>query len=196
MGGLFRKDIFDKVAALKPGFIRMPGGNYLEGTTSRRRAPLCAVWGAEGSRLHGRWLKRRRVRGAMPGAVVFQVQWCQVPLHRRAPLCVVWGAVRGVNAVVPGAVASSCGLVCGVGAALPDESVPGALVVGAAVVCRDGALHRPDRAVVRRGVSCALVRERLRQARLPCRQLCRLTANQAAAKQMVCVSLDGAPARR
>jgi alpha-N-arabinofuranosidase len=32
VAGLFRKDIFDKIKAMKPGFIRMPGGNYLEGT--------------------------------------------------------------------------------------------------------------------------------------------------------------------
>lgn len=32
VAGLFRKDIFDKIKAMNPGFIRMPGGNYLEGT--------------------------------------------------------------------------------------------------------------------------------------------------------------------
>eukprot|EP00035_Acanthoeca_spectabilis_P005172 m.110773 g.110773 ORF g.110773 m.110773 type:complete len:704 (-) comp12903_c0_seq1:23-2134(-) len=37
VGGLWRKDIFDKVSALRPGFIRMPGGNYLEGTGQRTR---------------------------------------------------------------------------------------------------------------------------------------------------------------
>jgi len=37
VGGLFRADIFDRVAGLRPGFIRMPGGNYLEGTGQRTR---------------------------------------------------------------------------------------------------------------------------------------------------------------
>jgi len=37
VGGLWRPDVYDKVAALKPGFIRMPGGNYLEGTGMRTR---------------------------------------------------------------------------------------------------------------------------------------------------------------
>lgn len=31
VGGIFRRDIFDKLQALNPGFIRLPGGNYLEG---------------------------------------------------------------------------------------------------------------------------------------------------------------------
>ena len=37
VGGLWRKDIFEKIADLKPGFVRMPGGNYLEGTGMRTR---------------------------------------------------------------------------------------------------------------------------------------------------------------
>ena len=30
-------DIFEKMQAMKPGFIRMPGGNYLEGTGPHTR---------------------------------------------------------------------------------------------------------------------------------------------------------------
>jgi alpha-N-arabinofuranosidase len=37
VAGLFRHDIFDMISGLKPGFIRMPGGNYLEGTGPRTR---------------------------------------------------------------------------------------------------------------------------------------------------------------
>ena len=37
VAGLFRKDIFEKMQAMKPGFIRMPGGNYLEGTGPHTR---------------------------------------------------------------------------------------------------------------------------------------------------------------
>ena len=29
--GLFRRDVFERLAQLRPGFVRMPGGNYLEG---------------------------------------------------------------------------------------------------------------------------------------------------------------------
>lgn len=37
VGGLFRRDLFDKLAALRPGFVRTPGGNYLEGHGPRTR---------------------------------------------------------------------------------------------------------------------------------------------------------------
>ena len=37
VGGLFRRDIFEKLLAMKPGFIRLPGGNYLEGFGLRSR---------------------------------------------------------------------------------------------------------------------------------------------------------------
>lgn len=37
IAGLFRKDIFDALAALRPGMMRFPGGNYLEGTGPRTR---------------------------------------------------------------------------------------------------------------------------------------------------------------
>lgn len=37
VGGLFRKDVFDKIKAMRPGFIRSPGGNYLEGNGQRSR---------------------------------------------------------------------------------------------------------------------------------------------------------------
>lgn len=37
VAGLFRRDLFDAVAALRPGFVRCPGGNYLEGTGPRTR---------------------------------------------------------------------------------------------------------------------------------------------------------------
>eukprot|EP00047_Mylnosiga_fluctuans_P023245 m.134491 g.134491 ORF g.134491 m.134491 type:complete len:656 (+) comp9518_c0_seq5:74-2041(+) len=37
VAGLFRRDIFDAIAALRPGFLRVPGGNYLEGTGPRTR---------------------------------------------------------------------------------------------------------------------------------------------------------------
>ena len=37
VGGLWRKDVFDMLKAMKPGFIRLPGGNYLEGTGMRTR---------------------------------------------------------------------------------------------------------------------------------------------------------------
>lgn len=33
VAGLFRKDLFDKLAALKPGFLRFPGGCIVEGNT-------------------------------------------------------------------------------------------------------------------------------------------------------------------
>ena len=29
--GLFRRDLFERLEQLRPGFVRMPGGNYLEG---------------------------------------------------------------------------------------------------------------------------------------------------------------------
>lgn len=35
--GLFRRDLFDALAALKPGFLRFPGGNYIEGTDEATR---------------------------------------------------------------------------------------------------------------------------------------------------------------
>jgi alpha-N-arabinofuranosidase len=37
VAGLFRKDIFDALKALRPGFVRFPGGDYLEGTGPRTR---------------------------------------------------------------------------------------------------------------------------------------------------------------
>lgn len=37
VAGLFRKDIFEALAALRPGMMRFPGGNYLEGTGPRTR---------------------------------------------------------------------------------------------------------------------------------------------------------------
>lgn len=37
VAGLFRKDLFDMMAALKPGFMRTPGGNYLEGYSLETR---------------------------------------------------------------------------------------------------------------------------------------------------------------
>ena len=37
IAGLFRKDIFDALKALRPGFVRFPGGDYLEGTGPRTR---------------------------------------------------------------------------------------------------------------------------------------------------------------
>lgn len=37
VGGLFRRDLFEQLQKLNMGFIRMPGGNYLEGTGERTR---------------------------------------------------------------------------------------------------------------------------------------------------------------
>ena len=37
VGGLFRRDLFEKLYALRPGFVRCPGGNYLEGHGPRTR---------------------------------------------------------------------------------------------------------------------------------------------------------------
>ena len=37
VGGLFRRDVFEAVQSLHPGFIRAPGGNYLEGYGERTR---------------------------------------------------------------------------------------------------------------------------------------------------------------
>eukprot|EP00050_Salpingoeca_kvevrii_P022188 m.122502 g.122502 ORF g.122502 m.122502 type:complete len:642 (-) comp9630_c0_seq2:40-1965(-) len=37
VGGLFRKDLIPYLTSLKPGFMRTPGGNYLEGTGPRTR---------------------------------------------------------------------------------------------------------------------------------------------------------------
>ena len=37
VGGLFRRDLFEKLRALNPGFVRLPGGNYLEGFGHRTR---------------------------------------------------------------------------------------------------------------------------------------------------------------
>lgn len=35
VAGLFRRDIFERLQRLRPGFVRMPGGNYLEGHGKR-----------------------------------------------------------------------------------------------------------------------------------------------------------------
>lgn len=37
VGGLFRRDLFDRLRLMRPGFVRMPGGNYLEGFGIRTR---------------------------------------------------------------------------------------------------------------------------------------------------------------
>ena len=37
VAGLFRRDIFDQLKALQPGFVRLPGGNFLEGFGPRTR---------------------------------------------------------------------------------------------------------------------------------------------------------------
>ena len=49
VAGLFRKDAFDKLHAMKPGFMRTPGGNYLEGTGQRTRWNWKATLGAPGT---------------------------------------------------------------------------------------------------------------------------------------------------
>ena len=46
VGGLFRRDVFESIAALRPGFVRMPGGNYLEGFGPRTRWDWKATLGA------------------------------------------------------------------------------------------------------------------------------------------------------
>ena len=48
--GLFRKDIFDKIKAMKPGFVRSPGGNYLEGFGLRTRWDWKATVGPAAAR--------------------------------------------------------------------------------------------------------------------------------------------------
>ena len=37
VAGLFRRDLFEYISALRPAFIRSPGGNYLEGHGPRTR---------------------------------------------------------------------------------------------------------------------------------------------------------------
>ena len=48
--GLFRKDIVSKLQKMKPGFMRTPGGNYLEGTGLRTRWNWKATLGAAATR--------------------------------------------------------------------------------------------------------------------------------------------------
>jgi len=40
VGGLFRRDAFERLQAMRPGFVRAPGGNYLEGIVDRNRAAV------------------------------------------------------------------------------------------------------------------------------------------------------------
>eukprot|EP00966_Prymnesium_polylepis_P149162 3446213-Prymnesium_polylepis.2 len=37
VAGLFRRDVFERIRALQPAFVRAPGGNYLEGHGPRTR---------------------------------------------------------------------------------------------------------------------------------------------------------------
>ena len=56
--GLFRKDIFEKIKAMKPGFVRSPGGNYLEGFGQRTRWDWKATLGPAAARpghYNGAW---------------------------------------------------------------------------------------------------------------------------------------------
>ena len=48
--GLFRRDIFEKIKAMKPGFVRSPGGNYLEGFGLRTRWDWKATLGPAAAR--------------------------------------------------------------------------------------------------------------------------------------------------
>ena len=48
--GLFRKDVFEKVKAMAPGFVRSPGGNYLEGFGPRTRWDWKATVGPPAAR--------------------------------------------------------------------------------------------------------------------------------------------------
>ena len=50
VGGLFRRDAFERLRDLKPGFMRTPGGNYLEGSGMRTRWNWKATLGAAASR--------------------------------------------------------------------------------------------------------------------------------------------------
>ena len=50
VGGLFRKDVVDKMKAMKPGFMRTPGGNYLEGNFPGERWNWKKTLGAAAAR--------------------------------------------------------------------------------------------------------------------------------------------------
>ena len=50
VGGLFRRDVFDAMHQMRPGFVRAPGGNYLEGTGPRTRWDWKASLGAAPTR--------------------------------------------------------------------------------------------------------------------------------------------------
>uniref|UniRef100_A0A7S4FBN4 non-reducing end alpha-L-arabinofuranosidase n=1 Tax=Chrysotila carterae TaxID=13221 RepID=A0A7S4FBN4_CHRCT len=50
VAGLFRRDIFEAMSRMRPGFVRMPGGNYLEGTGMRTRWDWKATVGLPASR--------------------------------------------------------------------------------------------------------------------------------------------------
>ena len=50
VGGLFRADIFQMLRGLRPGFVRMPGGNYLEGNGPRTRWDWKATLGPPAAR--------------------------------------------------------------------------------------------------------------------------------------------------
>lgn len=50
VGGFLRKDAFERLKALEPGFMRTPGGNYLEGTGMRTRWDWKRTLGAAAAR--------------------------------------------------------------------------------------------------------------------------------------------------
>ena len=58
VGGLFRRDIFERLKALRPGFVRLPGGNALEGFGPRTRWRWKATvghWAARPGHYNAAW---------------------------------------------------------------------------------------------------------------------------------------------
>ena len=50
VAGIFRRDLFSRLQGLRPGFVRMPGGNYLEGFGPRTRWSWKATLGQPAAR--------------------------------------------------------------------------------------------------------------------------------------------------
>jgi len=95
-----RVDLMDKLAALKPGFLRMPGGNYLEGATVATRFDWKSTIGAIEQRPGhpGPWGYR-----SDDGLGLYEyLMWCE-QLHMQPLLAVYAGYSLDGTYIAPGA---------------------------------------------------------------------------------------------